>query len=57
MNIGIVGLGLIGGSLGRTIVSRTNDSDYAFDLSHKALSTGKLLNAYHYQLNDENIKN
>ena len=56
MKVGIVGLGLIGGSLGRAIVSKTTDKVYAFDISEKAMSMGKLLNAYHYALTEENIK-
>lgn len=55
MKIGIVGLGLIGGSLGRTIVSRTNHVVYAYDLSNRAMLDGKLLSAYHHELNDDNI--
>ena len=56
MKIGIVGLGLIGGSLGRAIVNKTSDKVYAFDLDKNALTYGKLLNAYHYELNKENAK-
>ena len=55
MNIGIVGLGLIGGSLGRTIVKRTEHTVYATDISHRAMLDGKLLSAYHYELNDGNV--
>lgn len=55
MKIGIIGLGLIGGSLGRALVSKTNDQVYAFDINKKAMADGKLLNAYHHQLNQENI--
>lgn len=55
MKIGIVGLGLIGGSLGRTIVNRTSDEVYAFDISKKAMLDGKLLSAYHHELNDDNV--
>lgn len=55
MNIGIVGLGLIGGSLGRTIVKKTNDTVYAFDVDKKAMLDGRLLCAYHKELNDGNI--
>ncbi len=55
MKIGIVGLGLIGGSLGRAIVSKNQDKVYAFDIDHKAMLSGKLLSAYHEGLNDENI--
>ena len=55
MKIGIIGLGIIGGSLGRTIVNRTNDTVYAFDISKKAMLDGKLLSAYHKELNKDNI--
>lgn len=55
MKIGIVGLGLIGGSLGRTIASRTSDEVYAFDINKKAMLDGKLLSAYHHELNDKNV--
>lgn len=56
MKIGIIGLGLIGGSLGRTIVNKTLDTVYAFDISKKAMLDGKLLSAYHKPLDEENIK-
>ena len=55
MKIGIIGLGLIGGSLGRAIVSKTSDTVFAFDIDKKALLSGKLLGAYHEQLTDDNI--
>ncbi len=55
MKIGIVGLGLIGGSLGRTIVKRTTDVVYAFDISNKAMLDGKLLSAYHNTLGNKEI--
>ena len=56
MKIGIVGLGLIGGSLGRAIVARTDDEVFAFDISHRAMLDGKLLNAYHHELTEDNLK-
>ncbi|MBE5737561.1 MAG: prephenate dehydrogenase [Clostridiales bacterium] len=55
MKIAIVGLGLIGGSLGRTIVKNTQHTVYAFDISHRAMLDGKLLKAYHHELDDKNI--
>ena len=55
MKIAIVGLGLIGGSLGRTIVKNTQHTVYAFDISHRAMLDGKLLKAYHHELDDNNI--
>ena len=56
MKVGIIGLGLIGGSLGRAIVKKTDCTVYAFDIDNHALIEGKLLNAYHYALTKENIK-
>ncbi|MBQ3116484.1 MAG: prephenate dehydrogenase [Clostridia bacterium] len=56
MKIGIIGLGLIGGSLGRVIVARTDSTVYATDIDKKAMLNGKLLEAYHIELNDENVK-
>ncbi len=56
MNIGIVGLGLIGGSLGRAIVSKTEHTVYAFDLDHNAMKLGELIKAYHKPLTKENLK-
>ena len=55
MKVGIIGLGLIGGSLGRTIVNRTKDTVYALDISKKAMQEGKLLSAYHFELSEQNI--
>ena len=55
MKIAIVGLGLIGGSLGRAICSKTSDRVYAFDIDEKSMSTGRLLSAYHERLTDKNV--
>lgn len=56
MKIAIIGLGLIGGSLGRTIVKKTDDEVFAFDIDGHAMIEGKLLSAYHKPLTKENIK-
>ena len=56
MNVGIIGLGLIGGSLGRSIVAKTQHKVFAFDIDAQSLKTGKLLKAYHEVLTDENAK-
>ena len=56
MKVGIVGLGLIGGSLGRTLVKKTKDEIFAYDLSKKAMMDGKLLSAYHSELTLELAK-
>lgn len=56
LKIGVIGLGLIGGSLARTIVGKTNHLVYAFDKDESSLKLGKLLGAYHHVLTDENVK-
>ena len=56
MKIAIVGLGLIGGSLGRAIVKKTDCEVYAFDINPHAMIEGKLLSAYHKPLDKENVK-
>ncbi len=56
MKIGIVGLGLIGGSLGRAIVNKTADTVYAFDIDMGAMATGKLVSAYHFNLDQNTLK-
>ncbi len=55
MNIAIIGLGLIGGSLGRAIVSKTEHKVFAYDCDESALLKGSLLNAYHDRLTDDNV--
>ena len=51
MKVGIVGLGLIGGSLARQIMRNTEHQVYAYDISDEVLKKGALLNAYHDVLN------
>lgn len=46
MKIGIIGLGLIGGSLARQILKNTSHEVYAFDIDEDAMLKGALLNAY-----------
>lgn len=55
MNVGIVGLGLIGGSIGRAAVKRTEHTVYATDLDENALQKGELLNAFHERLTPDNV--
>ena len=54
MNIGIIGLGLMGGSFGRTLVKKTNHIVYGYDINEKVIEKGEMLNAFHYILNKEN---
>lgn len=55
MKVGIVGLGLIGGSLGRAIVSKTECKVFARDIDSHAMISGKLLNAYHEELTNDKL--
>lgn len=55
MNIGIIGLGLIGGSLGRAIIKRTEHKVFGMDNDKETMLKAELLKAYNYELNDDNI--
>lgn len=46
MKIGIIGLGLIGGSLARQILKNTSHEVYCYDIDEDAMFKGALLNAY-----------
>lgn len=54
MKIGIVGLGLMGGSLGRALVKKTDHTVFARDIDEDAMLKGGMLEAYHAELNREN---
>lgn len=56
MKIGIVGLGLIGGSMARAIKEMTSHEVYARDIDEKVLKSAKDEGAYDYIMTDENIK-
>ena len=56
MKIGIVGLGLMGGSLGRALAARTEHTVFALDTDREAMLKGALLHAYHEELTEENAK-
>ena len=56
MNIAIVGLGLMGGSLGRALVSKTSHIVYGYDQDQKSMKLGELIKAYHKPLNQDNLK-
>lgn len=53
MNIGIVGLGLIGGSLGKAMVKKTEHTVYGYDIFPEVMLKGGLINAYHYELTED----
>ena len=56
MKIGIVGLGLMGGSLGRALVAKTEHTVFARDTDPEAMLKGGLLHAFHEELDRENAR-
>ncbi len=55
MNIAIIGLGLIGGSLGRSLCKKTEHKIFASDIDERAMKLGKLLSAYDQPLKEKDI--
>lgn len=55
MNIGIVGLGLIGGSFGKALLKYTDHKVFGFDVSKEAMHKAVLAEAVTGELSDENI--
>ncbi|MDO4485907.1 MAG: prephenate dehydrogenase/arogenate dehydrogenase family protein [Bacillota bacterium] len=53
MEIGIVGLGLIGGSLAKAISQSTDNTVYGFDISEQVVRKAVLVNAIEQPLTDE----
>lgn len=56
MKIGIIGLGLMGGSFGRVLVKKTNHTVYGYDINENAMKKGEMLLAYHERLTTQNAK-
>ena len=56
MKIGIVGLGLIGGSFGRTLTKKTNNKVYGYDINSSVTLKAEMLNAFNEPLTEENSK-
>jgi len=56
MNIGIVGLGLIGGSMAKAIRYNTDHTVFGDDISREVISRAKLLEAIHGELTDEALE-
>ena len=54
MNIGIVGLGLMGGSFGRTLIKKTDNIVYGYDTNPQTMIKGEMLNAFSKELTVEN---
>lgn len=55
MNIGIVGLGLMGGSMAKGIKVRTGHSVFAIDINEETMLMAKLSGAMDGELNDETM--
>lgn len=56
MNIAIIGLGLIGGSLARTIKQRTPHTVFGCDLNPQTIQQAYLMNAIDAELTDEALR-
>ena len=56
MNIGIVGLGLIGGSFAKSIKSKTSHTVYGIDLDKETMTLARLCGAIDGTLSDDTIK-
>ncbi len=57
MNIGIVGLGLIGGSMAKAIKEFTDNKVYAYDINESTMLAATLVNAVDGTLNKETLAN
>jgi prephenate dehydrogenase len=55
MNIGIIGLGLIGGSLARAF-KKTGYATFGYDVSEETMLKAELVDALNYRLDDTNYK-
>ena len=55
MNIGIIGLGLIGGSMAKSIKSRTGHTVYGADLDAETMTLARMCGAIDKTLTDENL--
>ena len=56
MNIAIIGLGLIGGSMARTIKQRTAHTVYGCDLNPQTIQQAYLMNAIDHELTEEALR-
>lgn len=55
MNIGIVGLGLIGGSMAKSIKSRTGHTVFGADLNDETMMMARMCGAIDGELTDETL--
>ena len=56
MNIGVIGLGLIGGSIAKAIKHNTSDTVLGYDIDKSAIYKAKLLEAIDLELTDERLE-
>ncbi len=56
MNIGIVGLGLIGGSMAKSLSSRTAHTVFGIDINAETMMLARLCGAIEGELNDDTLK-
>ena len=56
MKIGIIGLGLIGGSIGRALIAKTNHTVYGYDIDPVTMEKAILLRAMQDELTEDKIK-
>ena len=55
-NVGIIGLGIMGGSFGRTLVKKGNHTVYGYDVNPSVMKKAEMLKAFDYPLTKENAK-
>ena len=55
MKIGIVGLGLIGGSIAKSLKAKTSHTVYASDINEETMLLARMLGSYDAPLSDDNI--
>ena len=55
MNVGIVGLGLIGGSMAKSIKARTAHTVWGVDLNHETMTLARMCGAIDAPLTEENL--
>lgn len=55
MKVGIVGLGLIGGSMAKSVKARTGHTVYGVDLDHETMTLARMCGAIDAPLTEENI--
>ena len=55
MNVGIVGLGLIGGSMAKSVKARTAHAVWGIDLDHETMTMARMCGAIDGPLDDQSL--